>query len=251
MTTPPAPTTTTGPEPITVDFAGEVLTRAPGERLTVGRAADLEIDDNPYLHREFLAFEHIDGMWWVHNVGSRLAAYLTDEAGLMRSTLAPGARLPLVFRMTLVTFAAGETLYELIVTVPTTAYEPRIGLDGSSGDTTITPGSFTESQLVALLALAEPVLRRAGSGAGEIPSTQRAASRIGWTPKRFDKKIENICDKLTAAGVRGLRGGPAKMAANRRLHLVEYAVSTRLVTPDDLPLLDLPRPAPADEDPEE
>jgi hypothetical protein len=233
---------------LSLDFAGEVLQARPGERLTVGRSGDLAIDDNRYLHREFLAFEHQDPLWWVGNVGTRLAAYLTDEHGLMRSTLAPGARLPLVFPLTLVTFAAGETLYEVIVSVPSTAYEPQVRPSGDSGHTTITPGRFTESQLLAILALAEPVLRRTGSGAGEIPSTNAAAQRLGWTPKRFDKKLENVCDKLSAAGVRGLRGGQVRMASNRRLHLVEYAVSTLLVTPDDLPLLDMPRTGPAEDD---
>ena len=226
---------------LTLDFAGEIFERSPGETLDVGRAGDLTIDDNPYLHRHFLEFARRDELWWVHNVGSRLAAYLTDERGLMRSTLAPGAQLPLVFPTTLVTFAAGETLYELIVTVDAVGYEPQKVLNQrSSGNTTITPGRFTQSQMLAMLALAEPVLRRSGSGAGEIPSTQQAAARLGWTTKRFDKKVENICDKLTAAGVRGLRG-TARIASSRRLHLVEYAVSSLLVTSEDLPMLDLPQ----------
>ncbi len=231
---------------LTLDFAGELLPRYRGQELTVGRTGDLEIDDNPYLHRDFLRFSHQEPMWWVANVGGRLAAYLTDARGLMRSRLAPGARLPLVFPRTVITFAAGETLYELLVDIPETPYDPvQPALNGSSGSgsstETIVPGHFTESQLLAIVALAEPVLRRAGSGAGEIPTTQQAATRLGWTTKRFDKKIENICDKLTAAGVRGLRGAGARMASNRRLHLVEYAVSTLLVTPDDLALLELPQ----------
>lgn len=226
---------------LTLDFAGELLRAEPGVSLTVGRAGDLAIDDNPYLHREFLSFDWNDGLWWVRNVGGRIAAYLTDDRGLMRSSLAPGARLPLVFPTTLVTFGAGDTLYEILVSVPTTAYEaqPVRRLTGT-GQTTITPGQFTESQLLAVLALAEKVLRRSGSGAGEIPSTNEAAQRLGWTSKKFDKKLENVCDKLSAAGVRGLRGAGVRMASNRRLHLVEYAVSTLLVTADDLPLLDLP-----------
>lgn len=230
---------TSGPDAqLILDFAGELHRASPGDQLTVGRAGDVAIDDNPFLHREFLRIEWAGGLWWVLNVGSRLAAYLADERGLMRSTLAPGARLPLVFPRTLVTFAAGDTSYELDLTVPSAAYDAEVDHERDSGLLTIVPGKFTESQLLAVLALAEPVLRREGTGAGEIPSTQAAAARLGWTTKRFDKKLENVCDKLSAAGVRGLRGGPAGMAANRRRHLVEYAVSSRLVTPADLPLLD-------------
>ena len=47
-------------------------------------------------------------------------------------------------------------------------------------------------------------------------------------------------------GVRGLRGGPGKLASNRRARLVEHAVFSRLVTAEDLPLLD--RAQDADED---
>lgn len=233
---------------IRVDFAGEVLEALPGRELTVGRSGDLEIDDNPYLHRDFLRFTFVDTMWWVHNIGSRLAANLTDAGGLMRSTLAPGARLPLVFPRSLITFAAGETLYELIVDVTATPYDPIHPVGNRSGEMTIAPGQFTESQLLAVLALAEPVLRRAGSGSGEIPTSSAAAQRLGWTTKRFDKKIENVCDKLSVAGVRGLVGTGTRTATNRRLHLVEYAVSTLLVTPEDLPLLDLPQGPPLSDD---
>lgn len=239
--------TPAGASPLTLDFAGEVLTAAPGEDLTVGRTGDLEIDDNPYLHRDFLRFTHLEPMWWVINAGGRLAAYLTDADGLVRSRLAPGARLPLVFPRTLITFAAGDTLYELIVQIPDPPYAAIEQRRGTHGTTTVGPGQFTESQLLAILALAEPVLRRSGSGAGEIPSTQQAAARLGWTTKRFDKKVENVCDKLTAAGVRGLRGAGVRTAANRRPHLVEYAVSTLLVTAADLPLLDLPQARSADD----
>jgi hypothetical protein len=47
-----------------------------------------------------------------------------------------------------------------------------------------------------------------------------------------------VCDKLDRAGVSGLRGGPGNNAANRRVQLVEYAVSTLLVTSADLPMLE-------------
>jgi hypothetical protein len=38
--------------------------------------------------------------------------------------------------------------------------------------------------------------------------------------------------------VGGLRGGRDNLATNRRLRLVEYAIATRLVTRDDLSVLD-------------
>lgn len=223
---------------LVVDFAGEVFEVRPGQEFTIGRDGDLAIDDNPYLHRLFLSIGFMEGLWWVSNIGSRLAAHLTDRSGLMRSALAPGARSPLVFPESLLTFAAGSTAYEVILTTVAHDYEPQPHRMPAVGDTTIAPSAWTESQLLAILALAEPLLRRVGTGAAEVPTAVAAARRLGWAQTRFNRKLDNVCDKLIAAGVPGLRGEVGASATNRRLQLVEYAVSTLLVTAADLPLLE-------------
>ena len=235
MTAPSTTTTTT----LTVDFAGEVTELPPGSTFTIGREGDLSLDDNPYLHRTFLVVAFHDGLWWVHNEGSRLAAGLTDVDGLMRTTLAPGARLPIVFGRTSLTFSAGTTSYELLLECDRAAYLPSRAVAGQAeGDTTIAPTSFTESQLLVVLALAEPVLRRVGTGSSSVPTAVEAARRLGWAQTRFNRKLDNVCDKLDRAGVTGLRGSGSASASNRRLRLVEYAVSSLLVTSADLTLLD-------------
>jgi hypothetical protein len=231
-----------------IDLAGEVTCLRPGETFTIGREGDLRIDDNPYLHRSFLVLSQRDGLWWVHNQGSRLAAGLTDEAGLMRSTLSPGASLPIVFGRTSLTFAAGSTYYEVLLDCAQHPYRPaRDG--GADGETTIAPTTFTESQLQVVLALAEPLLRRVGAGASSVPSAVEAARRLGWSQTRFNRKLDNVCDKLARAGVSGLRGSESDSAANRRVRLVEYAVASLLVTAADLHLLDADRPAAPGDDP--
>jgi len=53
----------------------------------------------------------------------------------------------------------------------------------------------------------------------------------------FNRKLDNVCDKLDRLGIDGVRGGRERLATNRRARLVEYAISTRLVTKDDLRLL--------------
>ena len=225
---------------LSIDFAGETVELRPGATFTIGRDGDLALDDNPYLHRTFLVIGHQDGLWWVHNQGARLSAGLTDAEGLMRTTLAPGARLPVVFDRTSLTFSAGATTYELLLECNTASYRLAPTKRVDSGDTTIAPTDFTESQLLAVLALAEPVLRRVGSGSSSVPSAVEAARRLGWTQTRFNRKLDNVCDKLTRAGVAGLQGSASSTATNRRLRLVEYAVSTLLVTAADLPLLEQP-----------
>lgn len=224
---------------LTIDFAGEIHRPDPGGVFQIGRTGDLEIDDNPYLHRQFLEIAHADGLWWVTNVGTRLPAHLTDPRGLMRTTLAAGARLPLVFPLTLLTFTAGSTTYELLLEIDAALYTPPPPEPATSAaDATIGPSEFTISQKLAVLALAEPLLRRVGTGTSQVPTAVEAAARLGWAQSRFNRKLDNICEKLEKSGVQGLRGEYGATAANRRVLLVEYAVSTLLVTAQDLPLLE-------------
>lgn len=224
---------------LVLDFAGELFTVTPGQRFTIGRQGDLELDDNPFLHRRFVELAHTGGLWWVENVGSRLSLSLTDGHGLMRTVLGPSARMPLVFPRVVMSFAAGPTAYELYLMTTVAGFTPPDHhAPHSSGDTTVGPERFTPAQRVLILALAEPVLRRVGSGSSKIPASADAAKRLGWSITRFNRKLDNVCDKLMAAGVGGLRGEVGASAANRRLQLVEYAVSTLLVTRDDLPLLE-------------
>ena len=221
-----------------VDFAGELHQVEPTRVFTIGRGGDLAIEDNPYLHRIFVEIRHTNSLWWVANVGNRVAAHLTDDRRILRTTLSPGASIPLVFARTFLTFAAGTTSYEVELTGSGAVYEVAPHRIEGGGETTIGNVAFTESQLLAVLALAEPLLRRVGTGAAEVPASNQAAHRLGWAQTRFNRKLDNVCDKLTTAGVRGLRGDSGTSAANRRLRLAEYAVSTLLVSPRDLPLLD-------------
>ena len=89
-----------------------------------------------------------------------------------------------------------------------------------------------------ILALAEPMLNREGSGMSSVPTSAQASKRLGWQLTKFNRKLDNVCDKLDRNGVRGLRGGPQKLAVNRRARLVEHAVASRIVAADQLPALD-------------
>lgn len=79
-----------------------------------------------------------------------------------------------------------------------------------------------------------------GRGAGRHPELGRGRAALGWKVTKFNRKLDNVCQKLADAGIRGLHGGPGKLASNRKSRLVEHALSTRMVTEDDLVLLDDP-----------
>ena len=226
---------------VTVEFAGEYFPVDAEQPFSVGREGDLELDDNLFLHRHFLEIAHGDGLWWLANVGSRLTATVTDSAGGVQAWLSPGARLPLVFERTTVVFTAGPTTYELTVHAAEPAFRHTRHVGHSDGASTIGDVPLTESQKLLILALAEPQLRRDGTGMSEIPTSAKAAERLGWTVTRFNRKLDNVCDKLDRIGVPGMRGGQRSFATNRRARLVEHAVASRLVSREDLALLDAPQ----------
>ncbi|MDP5228326.1 MULTISPECIES: hypothetical protein [Arthrobacter] len=223
---------------LAIDYCGEWFEPAQDAAFGIGREGDLAIDENPYLHRRFLEVARYDGIWWLSNVGSMISATIADGSGGMQAWLAPGARIPLVFGLTTVVFTAGPTTYEFSVHLRTPAFKHQAQDAEADGETTIGPVVFTDSQKALIVALAEPMLRREGTGFSAIPSSAEAARRLGWALTRFNRKLDNVCDKLDRVGVAGLRGGGGKLAMNRRARLVEHAVTSHLVTAADLPLLD-------------
>ena len=226
---------------VKVLFCGEEFPAVAGQQLTIGRAVDVEIDDNPYLHRSFLVVLQEGGLWWLSNVGSTLTATVADDKGLFQAWLAPGARIPLAFNRILVWFTAGPTTYDFEISVDNPAFvsvAPDPAEQDHSGETTVGRVSFTPDQKLLMVALCEGFLARSYPGTSQIPSSAAAAARIGWTVTRFNRKLDNVCQKLADAGTRGLHGGIGKLASNRKSRLVEHALSTRLVTAHDLVLLD-------------
>ncbi|MET0999654.1 MAG: hypothetical protein ABWX73_13135 [Marmoricola sp.] len=219
-------------------FCGETYVLSPGHPLSLGRVADVVLDeDNPYLHRRFLAMSMGAGLVWIENIGSQLSATLADEHGLVQTWLAPGAKVPVVFPRSVVFFTAGPTTYEFEILVEdppfTTAAPDQVTVDSTTlGRVTLTP-----DQKMLCLVLSEAILRRGASGRGQIPPSARAAERLGWTTTKFNRKLDNVCEKLARLGVRGLTPAPGQPASGRRARLVEYVLASRLLVEDDLALL--------------
>jgi hypothetical protein len=212
----------------------------PGTVFTIGRDGDLVIDANPFLHRRFLQLGTAEGLWWLANVGSQLTVTLASTGSSVHAWLDPGARIPLVFPSTSLWFTAGPTTYEIGVVLEGSPYEAVSwgSEEGMAGTTTMNMVDFTPEQFRVILALSEPILRGSGNGTSQIPTSADAAKRLGWTLTKFNRKLDAMCEKLERRGLRGLRGGNDRLAVNRRARLVEIALSTHLVKPEDLDLLD-------------
>lgn len=221
----------------TIDFCGEIHTLAEGASVVLGREGDVQIDDNPYLHRRFLEFVVTDDVLWLTNIGNAISATVADAEGLVQSWLSPGARLPILFPQSVVWFTAGPTTYEIDIEVEAPVYSPTVHPVAESGETTMGRISLTPDQKLLIIALAEDILRRGNRGAGAIPPSQAAAERLGWTITKFNRKLDNVCEKFARLGVRGVVSDGSRNASNRRVRLVEYALASRLVTEEDLVLL--------------
>jgi hypothetical protein len=225
-----------------VEFCGESYAVDPAVPFVIGRDGDLAIDDNPYLHRRFLEIGQEGSLWWLSNTGTQLTATVADSDGLLQAWLASGARIPLVFDRTVVWFTAGPTTYDFEILVRDPPFAPTTpGVPSAHGHatglTTVGRVSFTPDQKRLIVALCEPVLQRGDRGGSAVPSSAAAAHRLGWPLTKFNRKLDNVCDKLARSGIRGLHGGPGRLATNRRSRLVEYALAARLVSRDDLELL--------------
>ncbi len=226
-----------------IDFVGELHSLAPADVLTFGRQADLTVDeDNQYLHRLLGRFEHRSGVWWIVNTGSQIPLVVQDLTSRSQVTLAPGRDMALSFPNAAVQFSAGRQNYEIEVSTdidedlePVSSDPDDLGDDGATISIADLP--LTDDQKRLIVVLAESVLRST-SVEIELPTNKAAAHRLGWTITRFNRKLDNVCDRLTKVGVSGLRGAAGTLATDRRTSLVDHAVRSGLVTEADLHLLD-------------
>ena len=100
-----------------VEFCGEEYSATAESPLTFGRAADIEIDENRFLHRVLGEFRLTNGLWWLHNVGSSIALSLIDAATTSAAKIAPGSAMPIAFEASTLRFEAGGMSYELSLDV--------------------------------------------------------------------------------------------------------------------------------------
>ena len=228
-----------------LEFCGEDWTLSEGESLSFGRSGDLVIDDNPYLHRVVGRFACRDGAWWIDNVGSRVMLHVRDLGGASAATIAVGASLAVTFGEFSCTFVAGRTSYELVGGLDSYEWEHDLLGDLAGAASTLEWGrvELNDDQRLLLVAMCEHRLLDPGAPVEQRPTNRQCAQRLGWTLTKFNRKLDHLCDKLHREGVAGVHGELGDSASDRRQHLVDHAIAARLVTVDDLPLLDIDRAA--------
>lgn len=232
-----------------VEFCGEEYSATAGHRLTFGRSADIDIDENRFLHRVLGEFRFDNGLWWLHNVGSAIALSLVDDATTSLARIAPGSAMPIAFDASTLRFEAGGASYELSLDVvrPPGAgpgAEPVVdasgrpiggggdGMDDDAAQRTTTTANLplTDDQFELLVALARPVM----DNAEQLPTNRQLAHGLGWTVTRLNRKLDGLCAKYAKAGVSGLHGSTDRLAKDRRTRLAEHAIHSGIVSVDDL-----------------
>lgn len=226
---------------INVVFIDELYAVEPTGSVTFGREADIVVDEtNPYMHRLVGSFLHHNGVWWLRNEGRRTELTLRTDAGA-RSVLPTGQSAALTSSGT-VEFESGAGTYDLTYAVQGALELPPLPTSADGNDPSMTREfgviSLNDEQRLLLTALCEPRLRDPNAGPDAIPARAQVAHKLGWSVKKFDRKLDYICARLADDGVRGLRGGKGVEANARRSNLVDHALISRIITADDLSLLD-------------
>ena len=191
-----------------IDYCGEIYEVRADQEFLIGREADLCIDDNPYLHRRLVRISCHDGLWWLDNIGSRIAVTVADASGSMQARVGPGARIPLVFESAVVVFAAGPTTYEFSITVRGTMFRSYSAPAADTGEATVGEARFTPSQYLLILALCEPWLTQAGSGATDIPRNAEAAARLAGQAGVLGDTQARQAGRIRGRGAAGLQQRP-------------------------------------------
>jgi hypothetical protein len=222
-------------------FIDELTVAAPGDVVTFGRSADIELDEaNQYMHRTVGTFFSQDNVWWLANKSRHAQLTLIGSTGRV-AKLPPEAVSALTEPTGLLRFEAGPSTYELGWTLPDQAplMPPGTDDEDSPVDATTQFGvvPLNAEQRLLLVALSERCLQDSSTPTSDLPANAAVAHRLGWTGKKLDRKLDYLCARLSSEGVRGLRGEKGFEAIDRRSRLVDHVISSGMVRPEDLELL--------------
>ena len=228
---------------LAIEFVDELYEVEEDEEFTFGRAAMLVIDeDNSFLSRVVGDFVQESGLWWLANRSSSSPLSVVCDNGVT-STLAPGASVAISCASGAVRFRAGRSNYEFLFRLASPPSTPGSSGSGTDeGDVFDAPdtqqfGVITlNSEQRAMLAMfARDWLIESGGSHRGLPQNQVVATKLGWSLKKLDRKLDYLCARLSDAGVSGLRGERGSEASDRRRRLVDHVLEMGMIDANDLP----------------
>lgn len=219
-------------------FIDELTVAKPGDVITFGRSGDIELDEaNQYMHRIVGTFFEKDNVWWLANKSRHAQLTLVGNTG--RLTRLPSDAVSAISEVSgLLRFDAGPSTYELGWTLP--GQDPLMPpTNDDDGDPSMATTQFgivplNAEQRLLLVALAERSLADSSASTADLPANAAVAHRLGWSAKKLDRKLDYLCARLSAEGVRGLRGEKGFEAIDRRSRLIEHAMSSGMIGLADL-----------------
>jgi hypothetical protein len=204
------------------------------EVLTFGRADSCTICLDPAdrgISRLAGSVEHEAGTWWVWNRSGVRALTVADDLG-MRTVVSPGRRIAITGPVTVVVEGSSRRhALDIRADRHLSIDPPQPGEDGVLATATADEVIITELDRLALVALFAGYLEAFPRYDPHPRSYADAASALGWPRTTLVKRIEYLRVRLTNAGVPNLVGETALS------HLAEWALTTRVLTRDDLALL--------------
>jgi len=227
------------PGPLTVLFVDRAYKVASDDEdgLVFGRGATLDLDSNPFLHRQVGRFVARSGVWWLENLNGWTELSVTTAGA--PTTIRCQDRTALHHPDTTVSFEAGTCRYELhaVLSEVPALTPPLPPLEDQTLTRPPPKVELTSEERLLAVALAEPRLR-SGVADTRMPTNRHVANRLGWSTTQFNRKLDYLCRRLARKDVKGLAGTNSKRARHRRQHLVEHLIRTRMITAADLDLLD-------------
>jgi hypothetical protein len=204
---------------LVVEFAGERF--AVSDRLTFGRAGDIELDTNRHLHRLVGEFACRDGVWWLTNLGTRVfVTHVADDGS--RSDLAPGASHALTSERGTVRIAVGTARYQLDYEMPEAGARQAPSPLPGDGRTVDFDAILTPREVDFLVTFARPLME---GEHGQMPTYSEVAELWGVAPKTLDNTVQAVKRKMRNA----------RLATDEPLEaLVRVAVAHSLITAADL-----------------
>jgi hypothetical protein len=222
----------------TVTIGGTVYEVGEADAFTFGRGETCTVTldpDDTGISRLAGSVEHEAGTWWLVNRSTVRPFAVIDELGL-RSVLAPGRRMALEAPATVVIDGSRGKHVLAVAGVAGAAGADRTTerpLHPPDSKPTATGEGvlINDADRLALVALFAGYLEQHPRHDPYPKSYSAAAARLGWPRTTLVKRIEYLRTRLTNAGV------PNLMGWNALNNLAEYAITTGLITKEDLALL--------------